>query len=266
MSVSFKHWRITFIKGAGSPGTLLFNTIKLNDAGGADLTQTVGGTATASGYYFLYPPSQAVDGNDGTIWTVDGSTGGFTAWFNFEFPTAQAVHDVFVSTYGNEFKWPEWVTVEGSNDGAVYAPITGWQPTGFSTGSSAYQTFDMVIPSTALAPAGTQAAVWQRESVDGYPPAGPPGRSVDQPQRWNLTTGAHSVSGEVDLKGTPNIPVRRKVRIHRQDTGDLAAEVWSDAVTGHFQFDYLAMRDYYLVTFDHTHDKNAVVKDRVQPV
>ncbi|MCB4362690.1 hypothetical protein KIH07_03030 [Hydrogenophaga taeniospiralis] len=52
--------------------------------------------------------------------------------------------------------------------------------------------------------------------------------------------------------GTPNTPVRRRVRLHDQPTGRLLRETWSDAVTGAYQFTALRAGTFYVAGFDHT--------------
>ena len=55
--------------------------------------------------------------------------------------------------------------------------------------------------------------------------------------RWY---GAYRVPpGTVKITGTPDTPVRRRVRLHDQATGRLVAEKWSGAATGAYTFDFL---------------------------
>jgi hypothetical protein len=59
--------------------------------------------------------------------------------------------------------------------------------------------------------------------------------------------------------GSPNSPVRRRVRLHDQPTGRLLRETWSAAGTGVFQFHYLRAGTFYVAAFDHTGQNNGVV-------
>ncbi|MFN3493831.1 MAG: hypothetical protein ACK40L_04930 [Hydrogenophaga sp.] len=52
--------------------------------------------------------------------------------------------------------------------------------------------------------------------------------------------------------GTPNTPVRRRVRLHNQRSGRLIQEVWSQAATGEALFLRLLPGIYYVISFDHT--------------
>ncbi len=73
---------------------------------------------------------------------------------------------------------------------------------------------------------------------------------------WGRITGTTKV--------TPATPVTRKVRLHRDVDGLLVDTVWSDAVTGAYQFDDLNPDiSYTVLSYDHTQTFRAVVADRV---
>ena len=48
--------------------------------------------------------------------------------------------------------------------------------------------------------------------------------------------GKGFITGAVEEKATPNIPLRRRVRLHRDVDGMMVRETWSDAVTGAYTF------------------------------
>ena len=48
--------------------------------------------------------------------------------------------------------------------------------------------------------------------------------------------GKGFIAGTVEEKATPNIPLRRRVRLHRDVDGMMVRETWSDAVTGAYTF------------------------------
>lgn len=52
--------------------------------------------------------------------------------------------------------------------------------------------------------------------------------------------------------GTPNAPVRRRVRLHNQRSGRLIQEVWSNGSNGEALFFRMLPGIYYIVSFDHT--------------
>lgn len=78
--------------------------------------------------------------------------------------------------------------------------------------------------------------------------------------------GRGRVSGTVKVKGTPDYAVRRRVRLIRDRDGKLIREMWSDATTGAYQFDYVDERERYTVlAYDYTQAFRAVVADNLTP-
>ncbi|CAN5753489.1 hypothetical protein BH11PSE12_BH11PSE12_08230 [soil metagenome] len=59
-------------------------------------------------------------------------------------------------------------------------------------------------------------------------------------------------------------PVIRKVRLHRKIDGMLIRETWS-AADGSYRFAGIAVQPYYVTSFDHTGNLNAVIKDSITP-
>lgn len=78
-------------------------------------------------------------------------------------------------------------------------------------------------------------------------------------------SGSLRIAGTVAIDDTPDIPVRRRVRLHDKPTGRVVRETWSDAVTGAYTFDKLRDGLYYVTAFDHTGNHNAVIKDSIRP-
>jgi hypothetical protein len=73
-------------------------------------------------------------------------------------------------------------------------------------------------------------------------------------------SGVHSTpQGSTANTGTPNTPVRRRVRLHDQPSGRLVREMWSDPVTGAYQFTGLRAGTYYVTAFDHTGQYNGEI-------
>lgn len=76
--------------------------------------------------------------------------------------------------------------------------------------------------------------------------------------------GLGRIAGTVQIKGRPDSPVARKVRLFDVRTGILVRETWSDPVTGAYAFTGLdPTRDYLALAHDHTRQYNAVVADRL---
>lgn len=98
-------------------------------------------------------------------------------------------------------------------------------------------------------------------------PSGPGLRVLAPPvRRDDVDGGTFSVSGNVYLKGPPQTPVARRVRLHDRLTARCVREVWSDPVTGAYSFEAVKAGLYYVVSFDHTGNFNAVIKDMVVAV
>lgn len=73
-------------------------------------------------------------------------------------------------------------------------------------------------------------------------------------------------AGTTKNTGTPDAPVRRRVRLHDQPTGLLVREAWSDPATGAYQFTALRAGTYYVTAFDHTGEYNGeIMTDVVIP-
>lgn len=79
-----------------------------------------------------------------------------------------------------------------------------------------------------------------------------------------FTHGAFNTpAGTTKNTGTPNAPVRRRVRLHDQATGNLVREMWSDAATGAYQFHHLPAGTYFVCAFDHTRLYGGVIETDV---
>lgn len=93
---------------------------------------------------------------------------------------------------------------------------------------------------------------------------------IAQPQ-VSLTHADHSGPwstpvGTTKNTGSPNAPVRRRVRLHDHPSGRLVREMWSDPVTGAYQFTGLRAGTYYVTAFDHTGEYNGeIMTDVVLP-
>lgn len=66
--------------------------------------------------------------------------------------------------------------------------------------------------------------------------------------------------GSVKKNGAPDIPVRRRVRLHDQPTGALVRETWSDPSTGAYGFENVREGVYYVLSIDHTGEYGGVIE------
>lgn len=78
-------------------------------------------------------------------------------------------------------------------------------------------------------------------------------------------SGNGKILGTVKESGTPDLAVKRRVRLHRKTDGMLIREVWS-ADDGTYAFLNVAIQAYYVTSHDHTGNYNAVIKDSITPV
>lgn len=78
--------------------------------------------------------------------------------------------------------------------------------------------------------------------------------------------GQGRIAGTIEEKATPNRPLRRRVRLHRDLDGLLVREAWSDAATGAYEFAGIdpAYR-YTAIAYDYAHNHRAVVADNLTP-
>lgn len=82
----------------------------------------------------------------------------------------------------------------------------------------------------------------------------------------SIAGGTGTITGTTKNTGTPNTPVRRRVRLHEQSSGRIVRETWSDATTGAYTFSEVnGSLKYYIVSFDHTGTYNGVIKSDVTP-
>lgn len=77
--------------------------------------------------------------------------------------------------------------------------------------------------------------------------------------------GVYRITGSTKNTGTPELPVRRRVRLHDQPSGRVVREVWSDATTGAYTFDRIRMGTFYVTAFDHTGQFSGVIETDVTP-
>src|SRR5690606_28545790 len=79
--------------------------------------------------------------------------------------------------------------------------------------------------------------------------------------------GLYRTYGTVELAGTPNLLLRRRVELWNQRDKRMVRETWSDATTGAWSFDHIRGGDgtrYSAVTYDHTNQKQAVIADNLK--
>lgn len=79
-----------------------------------------------------------------------------------------------------------------------------------------------------------------------------------------LGKGIGRVKGHV--KNTPGTPVYRKVRLYRERDGLLIRELWSDRVTGAYDFQHVdELQTYTVISYDYTGTYNGVIAANITP-
>lgn len=87
-----------------------------------------------------------------------------------------------------------------------------------------------------------------------------------QKSRDYIHGGPGRITGTVEEKGTPNAPLKRRVRLHRDVDGMLVRETWSDAVTGAYEFtDINPAYTYTAIATDYARNYRAVIADNLLP-
>lgn len=76
-------------------------------------------------------------------------------------------------------------------------------------------------------------------------------------------SGPNRIAGTTKNTGTPDTPVRRRVRLHSQLSGLPLREVWSEATTGAYAFNNLRAGTFYVTAFDHTGQYSGVIETDV---
>ena len=78
--------------------------------------------------------------------------------------------------------------------------------------------------------------------------------------------GKGVITGTVEEKAIPNLPLRRKVRLHRDVDGLMVRETWSHATTGAYTFtDINPAYTYHTIAFDYARNYLAVIADNLTP-
>lgn len=100
----------------------------------------------------------------------------------------------------------------------------------------------------------------------GSHPIGVVSRGVSALRRDIEFGGRGVITGTVKVKGTPNVPTKRRVRLLRDRGFLLVRETWSDPVTGAYAFHEIDERyTYTVIADDYEGNFRAVLADRVVP-
>lgn len=130
--------------------------------------------------------------------------------------------------------------------------------------------FSLIAINKVAGRAGYNAAAYANSA--GATPPFTSSRAIPVPVNYRARTnyiqgGQGRIYGTTKLDGTPlDTPVSRRVRLIRDRDGMLVRELWSNAITGAYDFQYVEMdQTYTVITYDHTHNFRAVVADNITP-
>lgn len=262
-----RYWALSLSARPGSGNGVSLAEVQMRGIpGGPDLC--TGGTASGISSFGLVA-ANAFDDNNTTIWH-NAATGGDYVRLSYDFGSAVDIVEMLVrnAPAGGTTGLP------GSQFGPAHARVQ-WSDNGsiWRTGSpspvlaSLLDAEEMIISgvSDALAsaaldvPLGLQcfAPTWTSPISLLHGPIMPLRAFIG---------GDGRIVGTVSIKGTPNSPVRRRVRLIREIDGICVAEQWSDAVTGAYAFaGFDRTITYTVLAYDGPRVFKATVADGVIP-
>ena len=262
-----KYWRLQV--AATSSTDVQLAEVAFLDAAGVDLS--IGGTTIASSVYNgSYIAANAFDKNPSTRWCT--TSGQFPGWIGYIHAIAVDVVSVRVTWDPNASYLPASVSaisVLSSDDGVTWgAPMLVALVSGALTASTTCELLLIAAKPLIVVDAPKVAHV----ASGAY--TGPYGHAVTAPQAARagdyktglLGKGVGTVYGTTEIKGTPDAPLRARVRLIRERDGLVYRETWSDAATGAYRFDNVdELETYTVLSYHPTRDKRAVVADNLVP-
>jgi len=269
-----KYWRLYVGANTGGTNRYVLGDVELRvNSAGANLATVANGSTSASADENGLNGARAFDGAivTGTS-TWAGGAGDPTpawAWVGFAFTVGRDIGRVSVrnsSAAGDAAFRPTLAVLKYSDDGFRWVPWInlGTLPTTNSTTTAV---------DYSAAPAETSTKGLQLDvALRAVAPSGVMGATLLlaplQLARDVEFGGVGFIEGHTleQINETTQVPVARKVRLHRDRDGLLARETWSRASDGYFRFPYLDMDVTYTgLTYDHSGNFRAVVADRVAP-
>ncbi len=249
------YWAL-FVSGA-SPGTnggAELSEVEMRaSVGGADLCS--GGAASASSG----TAANAFDNTNGSVWASALARGLHRLAYQFASPVE--VVEVSLRTGASPDYCPPYAALAWSDDGTAWTLLgpafAVTQTTGTTTVASGFGPTEVA---KAPGAAAHLATAW---ATVGVPALGAKAMAMTRRDQWG---GQHRVAGDVAITGTPDVPVRRRVRLFDKASGALMREAWSATADGAYSFDHIRSGEAIVLAEDHTDVFNAVVSDAVMPV
>lgn len=268
MGTPHRFWRLQVSATAGNSYVQIAE-VSFRGAGLQDLS--VGGFAAASSEYSsAYTASMAFDKTPGTSWcTVYGQ---FPGWVSYD-------HGVPVDVQAVQITWdssasylpPSGAAMSAawSDDGIVWSDpfALGLATGGFVAGTTAVFALHAAKPLIVVsAPSPSCVTSGAYTGPYGHVASAPQAERAGDYKTGLLGKGIGTVYGTTEIKGTPNVPVRARVRLIRERDGLVYRETWGDPVTGAYRFDNVdELETYTVIAYHPTSDKRAVVADNLVP-
>lgn len=114
-----RYWRFQAYLGAGSGQSHAEINFRAT-VGGSNLSRASGTASASSTFSGSFPASNAVDGNNSTIWTSNGEQD--SAWWQFDFGSAQTVREVSITKRASSTQAFREGAVFYSSDGSTWYP------------------------------------------------------------------------------------------------------------------------------------------------
>lgn len=152
---------------------------------------------------------------------------------------------------------------------AAFQPAAGPFPNGNSLiGDDFFESVKLLYRvNNYLAPLGRAPS--SRIAMSTFAPDWPLKTKIRQ-ENYNVNRGQFGgkgkIYGTVKIKGAPNVPVSRRVRLFTEREGFFLAETWSDAATGNYEFlGFDPNVKYTVLAYDYQQSFRAVIADNLTP-
>lgn len=257
-----RHWRCSFT--LGSQSSVSVREMAFLDGSGTDLS--TGGTASASSSATGFvTPDKAFDKDLGTWWSNAASE--LQPYLAYDHGTAVDVAQIRINfgALGGLIALESNIRWSVSDDGSTWSQPAPLRLVSGTIAASTEGTYDLMQVSD-LAFIGVDGGFLP--FAGSAVPSGLPTiffPSSVAPYRDFAFGGAGKVLGTVKRTADPtNVPLKRRVRLHRERDGMLIREVWSDPVTGGYEFSWIdELETYTVLTYDYEQTYRAVVADNL---
>lgn len=253
-----RYWRVLMDRNSANSRAALKKLEMRATVGSAD--QCTGGTPLASGTSSGTTAAMAFDNSAATEWQSEiGPNQGF-AWIGYDFGSAVDVLEIALTLGANSSMQPSSAYLSYSDDGSSWDFLAPYlNLTAFAASATA-------VLSGFVARGGNLVRGAALSLNPGWPAQALNTQVRGAIARWDIEDGGtYSITSTVKVKGSPDMPVYRRVRLFELQTGRLVRETWSDPVTGAYSFPQIKNRKYFSVSHDHTLFYNAAIADQLVP-